>query len=280
MDIHAPNKQILDNKITALKTAGLSCLHIIADFDRTLTTARVEGEDSTSSFAQIRNGGYLSETYVAEAKRLYSVYYPIEIDPKVPLEEKAEKMQEWWHLHMELMLQHGMNRAVLDDIVMKGKVQGRAGLRELLTFSAEKKIPFLIFSAGLGDLIKTYLKHEGIYFDNVHVISNLFKFNDQGLVTGIEDKMITALNKSEVAISNTPFAKEIESKPNVILLGDSLSDTGMTADLKHATILKIGFLNDHHDLLSEFEKEFDLILLNDGDISYVTELLEQISAGG
>jgi len=61
--IHVPNEIELKQKITKMKIDGSSKLHIISDFDRTITKAFVEGQKTPTSLAQIREGKYLTKDY-------------------------------------------------------------------------------------------------------------------------------------------------------------------------------------------------------------------------
>lgn len=75
-------------------------------------------------------------------------------------------MAEWWHLHMELLVKHGITKEIFQDIVRKNSITKRLGLEDLLKITNQKEIPFLIFSAGLGDLIQAFLEHEHLLFKN------------------------------------------------------------------------------------------------------------------
>ena len=46
---------------------------------------------------------------------------------------------------------------------------------------AEYKIPLLIFSAGIGNVIHELLKHKCLLFDNVRIVSNFMNFNNEVL---------------------------------------------------------------------------------------------------
>ena len=67
---------------------------------------------------------------------------------------------------------------------------------------------------------------------------------------------------------------------NVILMGDNLGDAKMAEGMEDiANIIKIGLLHDHVDLrLEQFKKEFDIVLLNDADMSFAQQLVEQVVA--
>lgn len=94
-------------------------LHVITDFDRTLTKSYVNRNKSSSLISFIYNGHYLSSNYSKKANKLYDYYRPIEINPKISLEEKIKKMEEWWRKHSDLLIESGMNNEVIRDIIKK-----------------------------------------------------------------------------------------------------------------------------------------------------------------
>jgi 5'-nucleotidase len=112
---------------------------------------------------------------------------------------------------------------------------------------------------------------------NIHIIANFFKFDAKGRAVDYKKPLIHLFNKNEVEIKKTPYYREIEARNNVLLLGDSLGDLGMTEGLEHDNIIRIGFLNDKiNQLLVDYAREFDLIILNDGPMDPVNKLLEKI----
>jgi 5'-nucleotidase len=58
-------------------------------------------------------------------------------------------------------------------------------------------------------------------------------------------KNIHVLNKNEKCIRGTRFAADVASRHNVILLGDSLGDIGMSNGVQCDEIVRVGFLNDN-----------------------------------
>ena len=64
---------------------------------------------------------------------------------------------------------------------------------------------------------------------------------------------------------------------NVILIGDNLGDLGMSAGIDHDCIITIGFLNDNVDaLMDDFEDNFDVVILDDGPMDDILDILHQI----
>ncbi len=273
-NIYIPNEQELKKKIAKIKSDGFNKLHVISDWDSTLTREFVDGVRVGSSFAKIRNGKYLSVDYVLKAHELFDFYHPFEIDPNISHKFRCEKMLEWWQRHLDFLIKSGMNKGVILDIINKKQIHPRDGLFEFLDLLNTNNIPILIFSAGLGDFIKEFLISDNKLSSNVHIISNLFKFDDKGKVLGYENNIIHTFNKNEIEIENFHYYDKIHKRNNVILLGDNLGDLGMIADVKHDCVIKIGFFNEgDEDLFNAFSKSFDVLILNDGSLLYVNELL-------
>ena len=277
VNVHISNQQILQEKIKSLQSAGSTNFHVVADFDKTLTKAFVRGKKILSSYSLLRDGGYLTPDYPRRAYAEFDKYHPYEIDPNLSIEEKDVKMVEWWKAHWDLMLECGMNKGVIEDLIVKRKLELRGSVEKLFGLLNKNTIPLLIFSSGLGNVIEEFLKDKMLLTPNIHIIANFFQFNDKGIAIDYKKPLIHVFNKNEVEVKNTPYYQEVSERKNVILLGDSLGDLGMTEGLEHDTIIRIGFLNDNtKELLNKYSKEFDVVILNDGSMSYVNELIKEI----
>ncbi|MBU3941581.1 MAG: haloacid dehalogenase-like hydrolase [Nanoarchaeota archaeon] len=271
------NKKAFEQKLNKIKLDGVDNLHVIADFDKTLTKAIVKGQKTHTSIAQIREGGYLSEDYVKKSFALYDKYHPFEINHKLSDEEKDRKMMEWWSRHIMLLVEEGMNQKVVEDIIKKKRILLRKGAEDFFKKLHEKNIPLLIFSAGVGDIIKGYLESEGLLYDNMHIISNFFDYDKKGTVMGYKSKIIHAFNKDEFAIKGTIYFDMIKQRKNVILIGDSLGDIDMAKGIEHKAMLKIGFLNkDIEKNKDVYERKYDALILNDGPMDFVVSLIKSI----
>jgi len=61
------------------------------------------------------------------------------------------------------------------------------------------------------------------------------------------------------------------------LLGDNLEDIGMVDGFEYDNLLKIGFLNENiEENLENYKKAFDIVILNDGSMEFVNNLLKEI----
>jgi len=89
------NPDELERKKQAIKQDGTGRLHILSDFDRTLTKAFVNGKNVPSLISVLRDNDYITEEYSKKAKALAERYRPIEDDISIPIEEKKKAMMEW-----------------------------------------------------------------------------------------------------------------------------------------------------------------------------------------
>jgi cytosolic 5'-nucleotidase 3 len=272
------NKKEFEKKINLIKKQGRDNFHIISDFDRTLTKGfSKQGKKTNSSFAKIRDGGYMPEEYEKEAYQLWSIYYPIEKDPNLNLKIKQKKMEEWWNKHLELVIKFGLRKEILKAVAIDGLLEPRFGLFKLLKILDKNNIPLLIFSAGLGDVIKDDLESNKVLTNNIHIISNFYKFNKYGKVIGYKSKPIHPFNKNEIEVKSHPYYNKIKERKNVILLGDSIGDINMAEGIKHNCVLKIGFLNENiKENLNQYKEIYDMVILNDGTIKKVINIVEKI----
>lgn len=273
------------NKIDTVKQQwqqdGCESFHILADFDRTLTTAFVNNQKSSTIIAQLRNGNYLDPSYNQAAHALFDFYAPIEKDPKISKEEKYQAMKEWWKKHFDLLVEKGLTKKLMEEIVSEKAICLRDGAKELFKFLKDRNIPLVIMSAAPEYMIVQYLKQENILFDNVHIIANKMLFDANGNFTGIEEPVVHSLNKSEIILHDFPIFPQIETRTNVLLLGDQVDDTGMITGFPYKTLLKIGFLNEKEDgseyvtHKKQFKENFDITLTGDPDLGYINNLLKE-----
>lgn len=274
-----PNQKKLEKSKNLISKYGAQKLHILSDFDRTLTTAFVDGKSIPSLISVLRDGNHLTPDYAPKAQALYNKYHPIEIDPKISSEEKKKAMYEWWTTHFDLLIKSGLNKKDLKMVVESDKVQFRDGFREFAHFLKEKNIPLVIMSSsGLGgDAIYTYLEKEKLLCDNIYIISNSYEWDENGKAIGIKNPIIHVMNKYEVEVKDFPVFEKIKDRKNVILLGDSLDDVGMITGFDYDSLIKIGFLNENEEENLEYYKQkYDAIILKDSSMEFVNSLLREI----
>ncbi len=273
------NQEELEKLKKVISKDGAEKLHVLADFDRTLTTAFVDGKSVPSLVSVLRDGNYLTPDYAQKANRLYAKYHPIEIDPEITFEEKKKAMYEWWTTHFDLLIQSGLNKKDLEKIAESGKVRFRNGFSEFAIFLKTRNIPLVILSSsGLGgDAVSMYLQKAGKLYDNIYIISNSYEWDENGNAVGVKQPIIHIMNKRETAIQDYPVFDVIKSRKNILLLGDSLDDTRMIEGFDYDNLIKIGFLNENiEENIEHYKQNYDVVILNDSTMDYINELLKEL----
>lgn len=263
-----------------LLTCGFDNLHVISDFDRTLTHAFLENGDFVSSTMSIlRDENHLSLEYSKKANALFDFYHPIEIDVNVSLDDKKKAMEEWWTKHSDLLIESGLNKSDLFKAAKSKRIRFRENTLESMILLNNNNVPFVILSAsGLGDIsiIETLRAHK-MYLQNVDVISNKYIWDEKGYAINFVKPHIHSFNKNETALKDSLFYPKIKNRKNVILLGDSLGDVKMVEGFEYNTLLKIGFLNfDVEKHLDEYTKHYDVVITNDSSMKFIYDLLKEI----
>ncbi len=276
-NIVIPNPKNLERVVESISKGGAGKLHILSDFDKTLTKAFIEGQEVHSIIAQIREGRYLTPDYSPRAHALFERYHSIETDSKIPPKEKKKAMHEWWDTHFKLLAECGLDKKIMREIVRKRRLRFREGALEFIDFLHQHHIPLVIMSAAPGDMLRMYLEQERRMYDNIYIVANLFEFDRKGKVTGVKEPIIHSMNKNETTLQNFPVFEAIKDRDNVILLGDSLGDVGMVQGFQYSSLLKIGFLNENiKNNLKAYRKNFDVVVLNDSGMDYVNRLMKRV----
>ena len=271
------NPEEFEKKKKAMKEGGVEKFHVVADFDRTLTKAFYKGAKASSIISYLRNKkGYLTKDYPERSHALFDKYHPIEVDPSIPMEEKNKKMTEWWEAHFNLLVEAGFNREVIErstlDMISEDALAFREGVESFLNLLRDKKIPVVIMSSSVGDLIIEFMKQKEVYYPNTHITSNLMDFDESGKATGIKS-IVHVFNKHEMVVD----VSELIERKNVLLLGDSMGDLGMVDEKECNVLIRVAFLNENvEERLEIFKQNFDVVIIGDGDFSFVNELMEEI----
>ncbi len=277
MSVIIPNPDKLEQIKQAMKAEGAAKMHIISDFDKTLSKAFVDGKKVGTSYARLRSKDYLGQEYIEKAHQMFDKYYPIEIDPKLSREEKAVHMQHWWEEHHDFLVEKGLSSQMLEEVSESEEIKLREGIPEFLALAHKNNIPFVIMSAGIGNVIKLKFAHEGLLTSNVHIVSNFFVFDEEGKAVAREKEIIHTMNKHEKVLHDLPFYKDLEQRKNVILLGDNKEDEGMIEGFAYDKLIKVAFLNkDIEGQLERYKESYDIIITEDGPATAVLELLREI----
>ncbi|GAA5810364.1 hypothetical protein MFLAVUS_003785 [Mucor flavus] len=270
-------------KLQKIIQDGRSKLHFISDFDMTMSRHWVRNKDTDALERNASSHGIpakydkMTPEYKKETARIYNTYYPIEIDQTMTYDEKVPYMMKWWtEAHASLVAQK-LNKTDLRIMAEQARLEIRPGVDKILVDCKETDIPFLVFSAGIGNIIEEILKGANMFYDNMHIVSNMMVFDDNDVCVDFKEPLIHVFNKSEFQLETSPYYKMIEERGNVILMGDSLGDLQMSKGVKHDLCFNIGFLN--HDIKSlepSYFNAFDLVIEGDANMNPVIELLKHI----
>lgn len=275
------NKEELEKKKAAIVSGGAKNLQIISDFDKTLTRAfNSKGGKNIPIIAHLRNGKYLTKEYAPKAHELFNKYHPIEESITISEEEKTKEMHNWWSEHYKLLGESGLDKETIKkataDMIKDESLEIREGFEELFEEIKNKKIPMIIMSASIGDIIEEFFKQKGLLEKEMHIVSNFLTYNKEGKFTGIMEPIIHSMNKRETIIKNFPFYKEISGRKNVLLIGDSQEDPHMADGLEYENIIKIGLLSEKEELLEGYKKLYDIVILGDGSLKIVNEIIKEV----
>ena len=258
-------------------SGGAKSIQVVSDFDKTLTTAVYNGTKTNTAISQMRQNNLLGEEYAKKSFDLFNKYYPIEIDSSIPEGKKIPLMEEWWSNHLKIIVEYGMSRKVVEEVINIQSKYLRGGAKDFFKILFSNGVPLLILSSALGDVIEGVLKKHKFFTENIYVISNYFDFNDVGKAIGYKGKIVHVFNKDESQIKNTPYFEKISKRKNILLLGDSVGDLKMTDQIDFDEIIRIGFLNENiKQNFKEYKKYFDVIILNDGPLDFVNSLLKEL----
>ena len=275
------DKSRVEGLLKSLVAGGLDKLQLVVDFDHTLTKTRNEkGESLDCSWGVLENSRLLSESYTKECQSIKGKYLPIEHDHQMSIAEKTPFMVQWYTEANRALQKSGVHKKDFQEMVKASNVQLRDDSGAMLNFLISAGIPVLVLSAGVGDLIVEILKENDAFHPDLKVVSNFLAYDDDGNVTGLEGEVIHVYNKNESAIHDSDYFKVLQSKHNVILLGDSLGDLHMADGMENPeTVLKIGFLNANiQQRLETYMNAYDIVLVDDQTMHLPFGIIKKIGA--
>ncbi len=275
------DKNKLEETLEKMKKDWLWNLHILADFDNTLTKAFVNWVKTPSLVSVVRWKNWLLwEQCAIDDTKLFEKYYPIEKNPNIPVEEKKKYMLEWWEKSFNLFIKHWLSLDILEEIWKTDLIEFRKWIKEFFEFTYKNNIPVVIISAsGLWvESIEIILKHNNLDYPNIEIISNNFIWNNKWKAIWYKKPIIHSFNKDETVLESLPeIFDKIKNRKNVILLWDSLWDHHMVDGFEYKNLINIWFLNDKVEvLLEEYKKRYDIVITWDWDFGVVNNILKSI----
>uniref|UniRef100_A0A8C7Y570 5'-nucleotidase n=1 Tax=Oryzias sinensis TaxID=183150 RepID=A0A8C7Y570_9TELE len=269
--------QRVQDILHSMVKAGSNTLQVISDFDMTLTRFSHNGKRCPTCHNILDNSKVISADCKQQLDHLLHTYYPIEIDSSRSVEEKLPLMVEWWTKAHDLLVEQKIRKDLLAEAVSESEVMLREGFQLFFDHLHEHSIPLLIFSAGIGDILEEVIRQAGVFHSNVNVFSNYMDFDESGVLRAFKGELIHIYNKREGALLNTGHFQELRTRPNVLLMGDSLGDLSMADGVQDMeNILKIGFLNDKvEERKRSYLDSYDIVLIKDETLEVPNAVLIQ-----
>lgn len=231
--------------------------------------------------------GLLTDDYHDKAKALQLKYYPMEVDPHLDEQTRLQAMIEWVTKAHDLLLENKLTKpmiaAAAESAVSEGRIKLRDKVVDFVGLLQQQKIPLLIFSAGIADVLEEVLKcYVTIDVESMDVISNRCQFDSspQQLLTGFDEPLLHVFNKRSTPFLHTDFftKQHVNDRKNLVLIGDSLGDVTMSEGMSfnQAGALNIGFLNDRVERLEQYLQKYDLVVLGDPPFTVPLELMRYL----
>ncbi|XP_043473742.1 7-methylguanosine phosphate-specific 5'-nucleotidase-like [Leptopilina heterotoma] len=274
------DKDVVLRKINNIIRDGPEKLQVVTDFDLTLTKQHVDGKAHLSSFGIFAKCKQLPPQYAEMDTRTHKKYRPIETDPHISIKDKTAAMEEWMEISEEFLKGYEFDSSELEQVAEKYGTDLREGTKNLMDKLNSAKIPVLVFSAGLGDVVEAILRHNNVLLDNVEIISNFLNYSGKTL-DGFKGKKIHVFNKNETVLEKEHL-KRLENRKNIILMGDSVGDTTMCNGIKDVdNVFKIGFLyHENNEIVEKSLKDymdvFDVVLIDDQTMDLPWSILKRI----
>lgn len=276
--VHVKNPAHVEELISLLVKGGYSKLQVISDFDHTISRVHFNGAMCDTTYGILDSGPYTPEENRIKANLLFQKYYPIEVDPHLTRAEKTLHMVEWYTQSRNLMTTSGIKKGDITAMVRASNALLRDGCDAVFKTLLAHDIPLLIFSAGIGDILKEVLKQRNLLLSNMEIVANFIQFDEQDNIMGFQNRLIHTFNKNQYSLENSDYFDKLKSRKNIILLGDSLGDIDMSEGAQDVDcILKIGFLNKRvEESLPDYLKAYDVVLADDQTMDFVNGLLKFI----
>lgn len=271
-----PDEEKLNDRVAQMATGGADKLHILSDFDKTLTEiSYINGKPVGSLIGQLRAGGYLTPEYTADSYALFQKYSPFEHDQTIPRVQRMEKMEEWWSKHHDLLIRCRLNKYDMDKVMAASHMKLRTGAETFFKLLHQFNVPLIIISGGPAYMIEKMLIQADLLTDNIHIVANYYDFDEDGYMINAKKPIIHSLNKYEIILQEFPFFDRLKDRTNVILLGDQIDDLGMIEGFDYTNLLTIAFAHQEKDE-QEFAQKFDVVFGGNDNLNFVNDIIKKI----
>ncbi len=255
-------------KLHRFRAAGARSLHVVADWDNTLTIKKAAGIEGLT-WAILKR--HMTPANQNTHRLLYEQYHPKE---KTGTMTEAEAVA-WQVAALHLLIGLPIAPIEHDAIAL---VKLRKGTRALFDLCKQHDIPTVIKSAGVRQVINTVCSNYGLEPSLTHATKLLVT---DGVISGWDEKTLThAINKERFNHLTKP---DTAHNPHIILLGDDLQDARMVAGEHNVLRIRTGGGRLAHNdsdawqqyLQASYAVGYDLVIESDS-LSVVSELISWI----
>lgn len=242
----------------------------------------------------MQHSSLISKEATEKTCALYQKYQPLERSTEITEEQRGVYMCQWWDETQKILAREHIPKEGLKDVIAKSSVRLRDGFKELAFFLESNNVPLLIFSGGITDMIdEILLQRLGRRLANVTIVANTPIWNDDGiLVDWRPDPPFHTLSKTGAGLLShladfkdekllKRITNDVLARHQAFVLGDTHGDAKMSNGFTNIeTAIKCCFVRDGCTP-SEFElykSVFDVLVLNDGPMFPVLDLLQQMNA--
>ena len=243
------------DKIAAFAVAGTDLLHVVSDFDLTLTAGNRPGQNIGTWDVMDE---LMTPESVARHKQIYQSFRPIELEGKLTAEIASKK----WAETLDLITENDISINDIQSAFLR-VAKLRDGAKEIFTVCQKNNVPTVVLSSGISNVISVIAEHYQLA--PTYILSNDLLFDETTRqVTGWRrDSLVHMLNKKEMG--HRELSELRNKRPNVILIGDVPDDVRM---VDGDEVIRIRVLDprkdETHDLetvaQSSFNAGYDLVV--------------------
>ena len=247
-------------------------IHLVADFDRTLTQRRVGSNEDITSWNILRD--HLPLEAQTECHALFQIARPKELAGTMTEQDAIE----WWSRVLDIYAENRLDMNSVESDFLH-RASKRDGSKELFDHCSASDIPTVILSAGIKDAIDLWATQYDIA-PTLTLSTELLLDESQCVVGWKPETLVHLLNKSEV---DHPELNRIRTeRPLAIVVGDSINDADMA--IGEDDVLRVRIYDPRPDEVVDIEAEraktferFDLMIENES-LEPLVELLKKIQA--
>lgn len=266
-------KYINTNKIENLNISKDN-YYVVLDFDKTITN-----KNSLDSWMAIADFEIYGKEFKKQIEKLNAKYEPIELDYTLDDVTKEQYMEQWYQKSMDILYQYQLTYSKLQKALQKETMHFRKGAKEFLDKLQQEKVPVIILSAGIGNVIEEFLKKQKCYHNNIYIISNFIQFKEDKMQK-FTDPMLHSMNKKVKGSLPEKLQNIIKEKQYVILCGDIIEDIQMIEKEELDKAITIGFLNNKlEENLTFYNQNFDIVLTEEDACFQEVEKIIKIKKG-